>query len=207
MDVFNIWILFLLALFASASLAYPSNRGSQSLTLAFPTVNSQANRTHLGHVYPVYPTVCVPPPRGSFPRPSDLPTVLSDCSWIINEDLLREQGLLFQNLVFNRNSFRSQSGRRYPSRWDRGLCVIEVSCVNKLDLQTLQLFNVVLAANKILKECIEEKRVTQGGTVPIGPPDSSFYVSVLGLRGKGAISDSNLLHIVQPRFLGTEPTT
>lgn len=207
MDVFDIWIPILLALIAPASLAYPSNRSSQSLTLAFPTVNSQANLTNLGHLYPVYPTVCVPPPRGILPRPSDLSIILSDCSWIINEDLLREDSLLFQNLVFNRNSFRSQSGRRYPSRWERGLCVIEVSCVDKLKLQTLQLFNVVLAANKILKECIEDQGVSQGGTVPIGPPNSSFYVSVLGLRGKNAMSDSNILSIVRPRFLRTEPTT
>lgn len=196
MDVFGIWLPILLALIAPASLAYPSNRSSQSLTLAFPTVNSQANLTNLRHVYPVYPTVCIPPPRGQFTRPSDLPEILSDCSRIINEDLLRKDSLLFQNLVFNRSSFRSQSGRRYPSRWESGLCVIQVSCGNKLELQILQLLNVVLAANKILKECIEDQRISQGGIVPIGPPSGSFYVSVLGLRGKDAISDSNLLSIV-----------
>lgn len=207
MDAFDIWIPILLALIAPASLAYPSYSSSQSLTLAFPTVDSQANRTYSGHVYPVYPTICVPPPHRPFPRPSDLPVILSDCSWIINEDLLRKDNLLFQNLVFNRNSFRSQSGHRYASRWDRGLCVIQVSCMHRLELQILQLFNVILAANKILKEFIEDQRITQGGIVHIGAPNGSFYVSVLGFRGKDAISDSNLLSFLQPRFLPTEPTT
>ena len=181
MVLFDIWIPITLFLTAPASLAYPFDTRSQSLTLTSPEVISQVESQHLGYPYPVYPTACIPPSsRGRRVRPSDLPNVVSDCSWIINEDLLQQGSLLFQELVFGYSAFKDQSGKRYSSRWHRGLCVVLVTCAESNQNQTLQLFNVVLAANKILIDCIQDQQMPQGGTVPIGSPDKSFYVGVLG---------------------------
>ena len=194
LDLFDICFhVFVLVLIAPASLAYPFNTRSQSLTLASPTVVSQVNPANPGLVYPVYPTVCLSPSqRGPQLRPSDFPKIMSDCSWIINEYLLQQDSLLFQNLVFSWNGFMDQSGNRYHSRWQRGQCVIQVSCVGRDQTQMLQLFNIILAANKILKECMEDQQINDGGTVPIGFLNKSFYVSVLGVRGRDAVNNSNL---------------
>ncbi len=194
MGLFNIWVPVFLILIVPASLAYPSNTRSQSLTLnsdASTEINSQLNLTGLGQGYPVYPTTCFPPPSRRSPV-QDYRAVLSDCSWIINEVLLQQQDLLFQDLLFSHNSFKDQSGNRYLSRWLRGRCVIDVACVEKNQQQILQLFNIVLAANKILKECIEDQKILRGGMTPIGSPEYSFYVGVIGLHDSNAANEFNI---------------
>lgn len=195
MGLFDIWVLIFLVLIAPASIAYPFNTRSQSLALtngASPEGISLANLTSLGQGYSVYPTMCFPPPsRGRHVSPSDLTDVLSDCSWIINQVLLQEDSLLFQDLLFNYNIFKDKSGNRYLSRWHRGRCVISVAVAEKNEQQILQLFNVVLAANKILKECIGDQKILHGGTTPIGSPKNSFYVGVMGLQDSDAANESN----------------
>lgn len=122
---------------------------------------------------------------------SGVADILSDCYWIINRVLLRQDNLLFQDLMFNYNSFQDQSGNRYLSQWYRGRCAINVSCMERQQKQTLQLFNVVLAANKILRECVEDKHIPHGGTTPIGSPNSSFYVGVIGTKDSDAAHEFN----------------
>lgn len=206
MDLFDIWVSIFLVLTTPASLAYPSKPRSQSLTLtndAPPRVISQVNLTNLGQGYPVYPTTCSPPPsHGRHVPPPDLAKLLSDCYWIINKILLRQDGLLFQDPVFKYSTFKDQSGNRYLSRWHHGWCVIHVACVEKDHRQVLQLFNIVLAANKILKECIEDQQIPRGGTTPIGSPESSFYVGVLGMQKSDAANESNISLLSDPSHAG-----
>ena len=194
MDHLEIRIFVLLFLVAPSFLAYPFNPRSQSLATTSPISISQFNYTDVEN-YPVYPTLCFPPMT-----PSDLQPPLSDCSWIINEELLKEEKLLFQDLDFFHNTFRDQLGRWYPSRWRRDRCVINVASVWNYEQQTLQLFNVVLSANKILKDCMMGNGGRDGGTVPIGSPAKSFYVSVSGFRSADAMYQSN-----SPRSLSIGP--
>lgn len=181
MDVFEFWVPIFLVLFAPVSLAYPSNPRSQSLTLtndASPGVTSQVNLMNLVQGYPVYRTTCFPAPsRGRHVPLPDLTNVSSDCYWIINEVLLKQGRLSCQDLIFRYNALEDQSGNQYHSRRHRGRCVINVASVENNQKQTLQLFNVVLTANKILKECIENQRISQGGTTPIGSPSKPFQDS------------------------------
>ena len=190
MNVFEIWVLVLIT---PASLAYPSNRRAQSLTLtndAFPGFTSHVNLTDLGQSYPVYPTTCFPPPSRGRPVPQpDLTQLLSDCYWIINEVLSQQDGLLFQEPLFTYDTFEDKSGNRYLSRWHHGHCVINVSCAEKLQYQTLQLSNVVLTANQILHECIKSRRNLQGGTTPIGSSEKTFSVGVLGTQDSDAANE------------------
>ena len=204
MDLFYTWLPILLILVAPASLAYPSNIRSQSPILtndASPRVVSKVNLTHLGQDYPVYPTTCFSPPsRGRLPRP-DLTNVLSDCYWIVKEVLLQQNDLLFQDFLFSNNAFKDQSGNQHSSRWHYGQCVISVGCTKKDQRQMVQPFNVVLAANKILKECIEDRRVSQGGTIPIGSLNDSCYVSVLGVRDSDTPNESSISLLSSPDLL------
>ena len=196
MGLFDIWVLIFLVLIAPVSIAHPFNTRSQSLALtngASPEVNSHGNLTSLGQDYPVYPTTCFPPPsRGRQVSLPDLTNVLSDCSWIINRVLLQQTSLLFQDLLINYNTFKDKSSNRYLSRWHRGRCVISVAFAEKNEQQILQLFNVVLAAKKILKECIEDQRILHGGTTFIGSQNKSFYVGVMGLQDSDAANESNV---------------
>lgn len=199
MCLFDIWVpILFIALIAPRSLGYPSETRPLTLALTSPEASSQVNLTGQVQAYPHYPTRCLPPSsRGRVPRPSDLPNVLSDCTWIIN-DLLRQDSLLFQDLVFYNHHFEDQHRKRRPSRWYVGQCSINVSSMNRQETQTLHLFNVVLAANKILKECIEDQGNPLGGTVSIGSPDKAFFVSVLGYEGSPAISKSYVSSLSRP---------
>ncbi|CAF9918653.1 MAG: hypothetical protein ALECFALPRED_000776 [Alectoria fallacina] len=197
MNIFGIYIPVSLVLVATASLAYPSNTRSQSLTLtnvdASPGLISQAHLTNLGQGYPVYPTTCFPPPsRGPPASPLNLTKVLSDCCWIINELLLQQDGLLFQDLLFDHDSFKDQSGKRHLSRWSRGQCAINVVSVEKDQKQRLQLFTVVLAAIKILTDCIEDQRRPHGATTPIGSQSNSFHVGIQRTPDGDAAKESSI---------------
>ena len=144
----------------------------------------------------MYSTECPPVPwPGRRVKPSDIPHILSDCSWIINEDLLQQHDLLFQNLVFRSDDFHDQSGKRYTALWQRGQCSILVTNGGRSTVDVLQLFNIVLSANKILKECIEDKQIPQGGSIPIGTIDSfdmGFRVMVIGSNDIDAVHESTL---------------
>lgn len=194
MDSYVFWFPILLILIVPAFLAHPSSTRLQSLTLTndiFPGVISQVNLTNPVRTYPVYPTTCFPPPsHGSHKPAPDVTDILSDCSYIINMVLLRKDDLLFQDLVFDCNSFLDRSGKHHLSQWHHGRCSIRVACVVQGHVQTLQLFNVVLAANKVLRECIEGKNTPDGGTTPIGSPGKSFYVDVEGRADSDAAHNS-----------------
>ena len=190
---FDIWVsILLVALTTSRSLAYPFNTRPQSLALTSPEAISPVNLTGMENIYPVYPTVCLTPPtRGRHPGPLDLPQILSDCFWIIN-DLLRYDNLLFLDLVFHYTTFQDTHGNWHLSRWHHGQCAINVASIIRYQTQTLHLFNVILAANKIAKECLRDQRNPHGGTTHIGSPQRTFYVSVLGLDNNYQLSDSNM---------------
>ena len=184
MSSFDIWIFVFLNFIAAACLAFPSNPRSQSPILALtndalPRRLSQVSLMNVGKGNPVYPITCFPSPSLHIPQ-LDTGEFLSDCYRIINEILLQQDGLLFQDLAFNGNTLQDQSEHQYLSQWRRGLCVINVSYVEEDQRQTLQLSNIVVAANKILQECNDGQRILQGGTTFIGSPQDRVYVGVLG---------------------------
>lgn len=49
----------------------------------------------------------------------------------------------------------------------------------------LKLAFVALSANKLVKECIEEEKVGQGGNLKIGKEEGGFFVGVLGFPSFG----------------------
>lgn len=200
----------ILFLIIPTSLSHPTNTRIQSLILAngiFPGVMSPVNLTNPVRGYPVYPIICLPSPsHGSYKPAADVVGILSDCFYIINMILLRQDGLLFQDLFFNYNLFSDRSGKRYLSHWHHGRCTINV--INKGHVQTLQLFNVVLAANKILRECVENKHIPDGGITHIRSSDSSFYVAVGGRKDSNTAYkslSSNSEQNIQHSLLHTNP--
>ncbi|MCJ1457809.1 hypothetical protein MMC28_008178 [Mycoblastus sanguinarius] len=165
-----------LSIFAHSSDIKPQN---------FPLANdppsallSQLDSTGPLQGYPVYPTSCLA--RRYIPL-KYLDRITQDCFYIINEVLLRRDDLLAES-GFDYNAFRDQKGGREFSQWRHGWCVINVSSTEANEKTNLQLFNVVLAANKVLQECVMKPKIYQGGTVPIGVPEQHFFVGVLGHR-------------------------
>ena len=188
MDLIRLWFPVFLFFIAPASLAYPSDTRSQSLAAtndAFPGAISQINLTGLVEAYPVYPTRCAPS-QGSHQQRFNVTKILSDCSRIINEVLLPREDLLFQALAFDASTFRDRFGRRYLSRWFNGRCFIYVTTTKPGQVGYLQLFNVVLAANKVLKECIGDQGNPRGGTTHIGSVHRGFFVGVGSTNGDAA---------------------
>ena len=108
---------------------------------------------------------------------------------------MQQHDLLFQNLVFRHNDFQDRYGKRYRSLWQHGQCSIFVTNGGKRTVEILQLFNVVVSANKILKDCIEDKRNPLGGSIPIGSIEllnMGFRVNVLGSHNNDAVNEPNL---------------
>ena len=184
MKSFDIWISVFLNFIAAACLAYPSYPRSHSPTLTLtndvlPGRLSQVSLKGVEKGYPVYPTTCFPSPSLHIPQ-LDTREVLSDCYRIINEILLQQDGLLFRDLAFTGNTLQDQNEHRYLSQWRRGLCIINVSSVEEDPRRTIQLFNIVVAANKILQECNDDQRIPRGGTTFIGSTQNAVHVGVLG---------------------------
>ena len=196
MRLFDICATIFLVLDAPASFAYPFNMRSQSLALTndvSPAAISQVTLTKLVP-YPVYSITCFPAGH-KLPPSSYFTSMLRDCYWIINDFLLQQHDLLFQNLLFGYTTFKDLSGQWRASQWHHGKCAISVASAERLEKEVLKLFNVVLAATKILRECIQDKWIVLGGTTPIGSPNKSFYVAVLGTRYDDMVNESNRLRV------------
>jgi len=180
------------------SFARPSDIRLRSLPQVSAAILPQLNLTNPNQdhpSYPVYPTTCfAPSPRSGSRHLPDPKDVLEDCFFMINNVMLRLDDLLFQDLLFSYSSFGDQKGETYVSRWSHGHCVINVAAAERRERQTLQLFNVVLSANKILKECVSQQNNAQGGTSTIGISTGSFYVAVIGYK------ESNIANSSGPRY-------
>lgn len=199
-------LVFLLSI--PASIARPSNVKLRSLpqpqgeSLQIPPQLNQSNSDQGPPVYPIYPSTCFPPSPGSGAQYlPDRHDVLRDCFYVINNFILRLDDLLFQDLFFRYSSFQDKYGQTYISRWAHGQCVIAVSSMERREKDIVQLFNVALSANQILKDCLIDRKTTEGGTTHIGHSEGSFYVSVLGYEEEKGENSSSPSNTVRPRTL------
>lgn len=199
-------LVFLLSV--PTSIARPSNVKLRSLpqpqegSLQIPPQLNQSNSDQGPPVYPIYPSTCFPPSPGSGPQYlPDRHDILRDCFFVINNVILRLDDLLFQDLLFRYSSFQDKYGQTYISRWAHGQCVIAVSSTERREKDIVQLFSVALSANKILKDCLIDRKTTEGGTTHIGHSEGSFYVSVLGYEEEKGENSSGPSNTVRPRTL------
>jgi hypothetical protein len=148
---------------------------------------SQLNTTTQLADYPVYPTNCYSP-RSAFWL--DPVLVLRDCYFIINEVLSRLPDLP-QEIPFHDYRYQNRAGHWRSSRWRHGHCIITVGNADDSEETSLQLLNVALAANKVIKECLLERRIAQGGVVKIGNADMHFFVGILGCYPPNSLNSSS----------------
>lgn len=137
---------------------------------------SQLDANDMFAAYPMYPTNCYSP-RPGFPLDPDV--VIRDCYFIINEILFKLPDI-GEELHFVGYHFRDRQGKWHSTRWKHRNCAVTVGNANIFETTNLELLNVILAANKIVVECLEQQRIPQGGTVPIGSLSQRFFVGILG---------------------------
>lgn len=124
----------------------------------------------------------------------DLTAVARDCAIILNNIIFRLDGL-FENRAFSRQHYMNSNGRWVPSRWVWGQCKIYARSAQSDSVDIFSLFEVALAANKILVDCVTSHREGQGGTMPVGSSERSYYVGLQGHSSDGkvnAIDDAEL---------------
>lgn len=111
----------------------------------------------------------------------NLTAVAEDCSTILNDTLLRLDGI-FEKRVFFHKMYMDSSGSWVPARWAFGQCVIQVGSWQLVLADQFTIFEVALSANKILADCVTSQRKGQGGWIPIGSPERFFQVDLEGQR-------------------------
>ncbi len=107
----------------------------------------------------------------------NLTAVAKDCSTVLNDVLLRLDGL-FEKRAFSGQSYLDSNRHWVPARWVFGQCIVDVRYTLSIDWFTL--FEVALTANKILSDCVTSQKEGQGGLMQIGSPEKGCYVRLQG---------------------------
>ena len=92
-------------------------------------------------------------------------------------------------------------GQWVPARWDFGQCSVYANSAPSASVDLFTFFEVALTANKILSGCVMNHKKGQGGFMPIGSLEKSFYVAVQGhLLGSNdhAINDTDISAVPDP---------
>ena len=117
----------------------------------------------------------------------DHTTLAQDCSYILNEVILRLDGVFEKRAFLNRGYLDSQ-GHHVSARWAHGQCIIYVGAARSESVGWFTLFEVALTANKILSDCVLSDINAKGGLMSIGLREESFYVDLQ----EGYMNDVNM---------------
>lgn len=137
----------------------------------------------------------------------NLTAVAEDCSTILNDVILRIDGP-FEKRAFLHRHYMNSNGQWVPALWVFGQCTIYAESAQSNAVDLLTFFEVALTAHKILLDCVTSPHGRrQGGLMPIGRPEQSFFVSVQGLLPGSnvvAINDTDIPSL--PGFEVSKPT-
>lgn len=126
----------------------------------------------------------------------NLTAVVEDCASVLNDIILRLNGP-FDQRAFCRTFYMNSVGQWIRARWVFGQCTIYVRSAQNAPVGMFSFFDVALTTNLILSDCLTSRRRGQGGQMPIGSPEQSFYVSV-----QGQFSDNEVNAINETDILG-----
>lgn len=107
-----------------------------------------------------------------------IPLVPQDCAYIVNEMILRQDGVS-EHRLFNYRSYQNNAGLYVASRWKYRRCEVFVGA-SMGTWQSLTLLDVALTANNIISECVQSIPDPKGGESLIGVINKNFYVHVEG---------------------------
>ncbi|CAF9911594.1 MAG: hypothetical protein ALECFALPRED_007406 [Alectoria fallacina] len=116
-----------------------------------------------------------------------------DCTHVINEILLREEGV-FEPRLFRDRTYVTATGADARSQWQYGQCQISV-LARRGAWQSLTLFDVALTANRIIQICVSGVAIPKGGGSIIGEVSKGFFVHV-----EGYLEDSRMAENVTSSY-------
>ena len=118
------------------------------------------------------------------------PAIASDCNFIIDEIILRLPNVMREQSFGYTSAEDVNLSIRENGQWIYNQCVIFVRAIGMEGEDVFRYVDVVLAAKRIIEECIERSKYARGGTTGVGRLVATFYVTVGGLtpdRGNGTI--------------------
>lgn len=127
--------------------------------------------------YEAHPVRCFDP---SFARRLQ-PAVVSDCNVVIDEIILRLPNVMREQSFGYTSDEDVDLTIKENGQWIWDQCVI---FVRELDRQGSDIFSyadVVIAAKRVIEQCVEGSKYALGGTSGVGRKEESFYVTVGGL--------------------------
>lgn len=148
--------------------------------------NNATEGLEAGETYPVH---CFNPTRS----PSIQPAIASDCSFIINEIILRlPEPMIVRSFGFT-DAEDINVSEPENNHWVYGRCVVFLRNINKTSRDLFRFVDVAYAAQRILNECVEGTKYAPGGTTDIGTIEDNFYVCVGGLSHRHAGNGTTLV--------------
>ena len=161
--------------------ALPSNTRKRSLTME--NTRNIAPESNSPLAIEPHPVTCLQ--SRLIPR-----IVTTDCGIILNDILLREEGV-FEERLFLSTTYKTEDGDYARSRWRHGQCQIFVHASEGAS-QIFTLFDVALTANRIISECFSGVSQPEGGTSLIGDMSKDFFVNVEGCYPESASVFANI---------------
>ena len=177
----------------STILSLPSNRPHILESRTFPSLPQEnaisiiaTEGLEAGETYPVH---CFNPTRS----PNLKPAVASDCSFIINEIILRlPEPMIVRSFGFT-DAEDINVSEPENSHWTYGQCVVFLRNMNKTSRDLFRFLDVAYAAQRIMNECVEGTKYAPGGTTDVGTIEDNFYVCVGGLSHPHAGNGTTLV--------------
>lgn len=162
------------------------SRTSPNLAQENAISNIATEGLEAGETYPVH---CFNPTRS----PSMKPAIASDCSFIINEIILRlPEPMTVRSFGFT-DAEDINVSEPENSHWVYGQCVVFLRNINQTSRDLFRFLDVAYAAQRIVNECVEGTKYAPGGTTDIGTIEDNFYVAVGGLSHPHAGNGTTLV--------------
>lgn len=199
-------IIIPLTLLARCIVAFPYNLASNPFndqtpnTTTTPSTLIQQNSTTLESGHPIYPVTCLVRPNETKVPPSVRKALVADCRSILYDGLAQVR-YVSDDVEFANREYKTPSGKVYPAVWTRGLCTIYVRSQFTDDTTWMSLLDVVMAADRILTNCVEGGSQLAGSS-SVGSMVKTFHVVLIARvanAGNNVASSGSLLDLEESK--------
>lgn len=165
----RLFLLLTLFLYVFTTSALPSGARGSSFATRKTNINISTSIGATPEPYPAHPVRCLNLALAPIVTPAD-------CGYLINDKILRLPDV-FKKRVFSNRSYKTDAGGYHASLWRHRSCGVTVEGYGS-DTAMLSFFDIALAANKIVYECIDGVRNPKGGFSLIGDPSNSHVLTL-----------------------------
>ena len=136
------------------------------------------------------PTALPPHEVKCLDMPDHYHLVASDCGFVLNDLILRDQNV-FEERKFMNRIYRSDAGGNAQARWWYDTCEVTVHGSKRNRPLWMSFFDVALTAQKIISQCVDGVKDPGGGVSIVGDVELGFAITVRGSGYHNRVSAKN----------------